>query len=178
MKILRGIDKSLDVMRTADICDNAGISRRTFYRHFTDKYAIAPWFLSYCANCFLGSIGQSVSWEAGYYGYLRSILRERDTLHKALGYSINDPFKSTPYSCERLRIFLEALNARYGAEPDERMRFLAETFAKLEYEMICDWLRSESPVDLGRQVERMVGMVPPRLYQALDILGYENGVSF
>lgn len=34
MKILHAVDKSLDRITIAEICENAGISRQTFYRHF------------------------------------------------------------------------------------------------------------------------------------------------
>ena len=40
MKILHAVDKSLDRITIAEICENAGISRQTFYRQFPTHYAI------------------------------------------------------------------------------------------------------------------------------------------
>ena len=42
MKILHGVNKSLDQITISEICANAGVSRQTFYRHFESKYDI-PW---------------------------------------------------------------------------------------------------------------------------------------
>lgn len=37
-------DISFDHLKVTDICEKAGISRQTFYKHFKDKYEIAQWF--------------------------------------------------------------------------------------------------------------------------------------
>lgn len=36
-------DKPFSAVSVEDICRNAGISRRTFYRYFTDKYEVITW---------------------------------------------------------------------------------------------------------------------------------------
>ena len=48
MKILHAVDKSLDRITIAEICENAGISRQTFYRHFQSKYDIPWWHSIFC----------------------------------------------------------------------------------------------------------------------------------
>ena len=42
MKTLMSSQK-FDEITVADICDASAVSRRTFYRHFADKYALLNW---------------------------------------------------------------------------------------------------------------------------------------
>ena len=178
IRVLRAIDKPLDVMRVSDICDKAGISRRTFYRHFDNKYDIPDWFISYCAKFYLDDIGRSIGWRMGYYHHFRLIAQERDVLRKALRYSINEPFKGTFGTEKRTQVILETLRECRGVKVDHNMEFLAETFAKVEREIINEWLRSERPVDLSRWTEDMVSVIPPRLYKAMEIDDVDSIDSF
>lgn len=77
MRILHAIDGSLDRITISEICQNAGISRQTFYRHFKSKYDIPSWHTIFCRQFYLNEIGRSINWETGYYHHLRLITEER-----------------------------------------------------------------------------------------------------
>lgn len=76
MKILHAVDKSLDRITIAEICENAGISRQTFYRHFQSKYDIPWWHSIFCRQFYLNEIGRTIDWKTGYYHHLRLIAQE------------------------------------------------------------------------------------------------------
>ena len=95
MKILHAVDKSLDRITIAEICENAGISRQTFYRHFQSKYDIPWWHSIFCRQFYLNEIGRTIDWKTGYYHHLRLIAQERDFYRKSIQYSINTPFGQT-----------------------------------------------------------------------------------
>ena len=58
-------DKSLDRITIKDITDRCGISRMTFYYHFTDIYACLVWTAEQEAREALESCGSFDTWEDG-----------------------------------------------------------------------------------------------------------------
>ena len=82
MKILHAVDKSLDRITIAEICENAGISRQTFYRHFQSKYDIPWWHSIFCRQFYLNEIGRTIDWKTGYYHHLRLIAQELGCAHR------------------------------------------------------------------------------------------------
>lgn len=60
MKIMHAVDKSLDRVTISEICEKAGISRQTFYRHFKSKYDIPWWFSIFCCQFYLNEIGRTI----------------------------------------------------------------------------------------------------------------------
>lgn len=61
MKILHAVNKSLDKITIAEICENAGISRQTFYRHFESKYDIPWWYSIFVASSILMKLAERLT---------------------------------------------------------------------------------------------------------------------
>lgn len=61
-KMLKSVDRPLEVISVNDICKNAGISRQTFYNHFESKYMLRSWWSEYCEQFSLDRIGIDLSW--------------------------------------------------------------------------------------------------------------------
>lgn len=49
------------------------------------------------------------------------------------------------------------------------MRFIVETFTKLECEILNDWMRSDKETDLAEWTDDLLSIVPDRLYRAMQI---------
>ena len=169
MKILHAVDKSLDRMTISEICKNAGISRQTFYRHFESKYDIPWWHSIFCRQFYLNEIGRTIDWHTGYYHHLRLVSQEREFYRKSIQYSINTPFGQTVMPENRIAVLIDTLENYRHVPVDDNMRFLVETFSKLETEVMNDWFRSDQPTDLVRWTEDLVSLVPARLYHALEL---------
>ena len=136
MKILHAVDKSLDRITIAEICENAGISRQTFYRHFQSKYDIPWWHSIFCRQFYLNEIGRTIDWKTGYYHHLRLIAQERDFYRKSIQYSINTPFGQTVMPENRKTVLLETLEKYRHVTVNDNMRFIVEIFSKLECEVL------------------------------------------
>ena len=169
MKIMHAVDKSLDRVTISEICEKAGISRQTFYRHFKSKYDIPWWFSIFCRQFYLNEIGRTIDWRTGYYHHIRLIATERDFFRKSIQYSINTPFGQTIMPQNRKGVLLETLQSYRHVPVDHNMQFLVETFSKLECEVLNDWFRSDADTDLVVWTDDLVSLVPDRLYRALDI---------
>lgn len=169
LKIFHAVDKSLDRITISEICENAGISRQTFYRHFKSKYDIPSWHTIFCRQFYLNEIGRTINWEIGYYQHLRLITQERDFYRKSIQYTINEPFGQTVIPESRKNVIFETLINWRHVNIDHNMRFLVETFSKLECEILNDWLRSERETDLTQWTNDLLSIVPVKLYKAMLI---------
>lgn len=169
MKILHGVNKSLDQITISEICANAGVSRQTFYRHFESKYDIPWWHSIFCRQFYLNEIGRTIDWETGYYHHLRLIDQERDFYRKSIQHSINTPFGQTVMPENRKTVLLETLERYRRVSVDHNMMFLVEIFSKLECEVLNDWFRSDQPTNLAQWTDDLVSLVPDRLFRALQI---------
>lgn len=169
MKILHAVDKSLDRITISEICENADISRQTFYRHFKSKYDIPSWHTVFCRQFYLNEIGRTLNWEIGYYQHLRLITQERDFYRKSIQYTINEPFGQTVIPESRKNVIFETLTRWRHVNIDHNMQFLVKTFSKLECEILNEWLRSERETDLTQWTNDLLSIVPVRLYKAMLI---------
>lgn len=169
MDILHAVDEPLDRTTITKICKNAGISRKTFYRHFESKYDIPWWHTIYCRKFYLNEIGRTIDWRTGYYHYLRMILMERDFYRLTIKGISGNPFAVTPVSENRVKVLLDTLERYRNVTIDDNMKFLVETFSRLECAVIDGWLKSSQPADLHLWTDYMISLVPPRLYEALKL---------
>lgn len=169
MKILHGVDKSLDQITISEICRNAGVSRQTFYRHFKSKFDIPWWHAIFCRQFYLNEIGRTIDWETGYYHHLRLISQERDFYRKSIQYSISTPFGQTVMPENRKTVLLETLEKYRHVPIDHNMMFMVEVFSKLECEVLNDWFRSDQETNLVQWTDDLLSIVPDRLYRALQV---------
>ena len=62
--------KNLDDIQVSEIAAGAALSRRTFYRHFKDKYELASWYFSQFYEASFGRIAEGLTWEEALLCYL------------------------------------------------------------------------------------------------------------
>lgn len=175
MDILHAVDEPLDRTTITKICKNAGISRKTFYRHFESKYDIPWWHTIYCRKFYLNEIGRTIDWYTGYYHYLRLLVMERNFYRLTIKGIASNPFAVTPASENRAKVLLDTLERYRHVTIDDNLKFLVETFSRLECAVIDGWLKSSQPTDLHQWAEYMISLIPPRLY---DLLKLESDIPF
>ncbi len=74
LRILQSVNKPLDDITVNEICQNANISRQTFYNHFESKYMLRSWWSEHCERFTLDRIGIDLSWEEGSIRYAQMML--------------------------------------------------------------------------------------------------------
>lgn len=169
MQILHAVDRSLDRMTVSEICEKAGVSRQTFYRHFDSKYDIPCWHTLYCRQFYLNEIGRTINWETGYYHHIRLIFQEYDFYSKSIQYTVNAPYGRSVLPEDRKHVLFETIEKYRHERIDRNLRFIVETFSRVECEALNDWLRSSRPADLDSWTGDLISIVPERLYHMLDI---------
>lgn len=94
LRILKSIDKPLEVISVNDICKKVGISRQTFYNYFESKYMLRSWWSEYCEQFTLDRIGINLSWEEGSIRYARLMLSPGNFIFKSAS---SNRAESEPY---------------------------------------------------------------------------------
>ena len=94
LRILKSVDKPLEIITVDHICDNAGISRQTFYNHFESKYMLRSWWSECCEQRSLDRIGIDLSWEEGIVRYVQLMLSPGSFIFKSAS---SNRAESEPY---------------------------------------------------------------------------------
>lgn len=164
------------------ICEEAGISRQTFYQYFCDKYDIAQWYWDIQANIYLRETGRTLTWYEGNVGMIRSFLIFPSFNNAAL--DDKSDYNSLLFFGYRQRSsFLHELIEEYRPECiGEQIEFEIDFFVRAESQCIMENAlspHSKSPELLATLIE---GCIPQRLHDIVnqileDNLAKENGVA-
>ena len=153
------LQKPLDKITIADLTDDCGISRMTFYYHFQDIYDLVEWSCEEDASRALAGNKTAQTWQ---HGLLNIFLAVRE----------NKPFIMNVYrsvSAERVQRFLhpavhdlikgvvtEHAGGHHVSERDQD--FIADFFAHAFIGVMLDWIRDGMREDPERVVRRVAAV--------------------
>lgn len=96
------------------ICDEAGISRPTFYHHFKDKFEIAQWFWDLAGERYLKECGRTLDWYESNLGMLRSF-KEHAVFYAAVNTGDKDLNACINHGYRRRVMYLEDVIRDFSA---------------------------------------------------------------
>ena len=170
------LEKPLGKITIADITDDCGISRMTFYYHFQDIYDLVEWSCEEDAARAIAGNKTADTWQTGLLDTFLS-LRE------------NKPFITSIYhdmSREQVERFLvpvvsdlvkdvvdEHAARRYVREQDRD--FIARFFAHALIGTVLDWVARDMRDDPQQLVQRVATVADGAIETALDRLEAPSG---
>lgn len=176
--IIRAMDelmaeRSLEEIRTVDICAHAGVSRQTFYRNFSDKYQAAIWFMEEGAWHSVRQIGVTCGWKTGHRRLFSFVAGNRRFIKRffqmngssALGKTLMEKTVEQNF----VEHYCEQYAAATGREPDGCVEFQIKAFAKMSIECIKEWQSDPHPDQSEEYIDAFLSAVPRDLFKALDI---------
>ena len=120
--------KPFDKLTVREICQEAHVSRQTFYNHFRDKTDLAVWLEASIVNARLLQVGCALTWEEAF----ELILFELPSNASALAWGIANSSQRRKFisSCAQViaRALLHELEWRRGAPMTQELRFQCATF--------------------------------------------------
>lgn len=133
--------RNLDDIYVSDLIEDAGISRKTFYRHYKDKYDLAnQYFSAFFAETF-AKITFGKDWESALLEYLE-ICEDKAAILKH-AYSSYDINGLRAYDIDLTRKTYEAFLLSKNADLNlPVMKFAIEIAARGGTEMIIEWLKN------------------------------------
>lgn len=158
----------IDRLSVSRICEQAEISRATFYRYFTDKFSVVQWLLKYVMAQGANEIGRTLSFYDGYYASEVLIL-ERYYDFFANAAKSND-YNSLDRFAPRLRkeVFERTITRHYRRDFTEHLRFLVYVTVEMETRMFPQWHYGDINCTIEEVCQWMAECVPRELFNLLN----------
>lgn len=150
-----------------DICQEAGVSRQTFYRHFSGKHEAVTWFWYELAKRYMAPLGHTMGWyeslvylfsEAAPYMAFFSKAAEKNSIDSVFAFARRA-------RTESLQVLLEGI---LGGPLTDSLRFQVEFFSEAEAAMVARAAASGALADVEAFARNLDACVPPRLHELVD----------
>ncbi len=162
------LKKPLTKITVADIADDCGINRMTFYYHFKDIYDLVEWS---CLEDARRALDEKKTYETWQQGLLQIFEAVQD----------NKPFILNVYRCvhrEQVEKYLQPLvdrllldvleeEAKGMTVRDEDKQFIAQIYAYIFIGLMLDWIKDDMREDPRQIVDRLARLVRGSMAAAL-----------
>lgn len=167
--ILKAIDRPVADMSVTEICEKAGISRTTFYRHFDSKLDIMPWWGVWCAEQYVFEIGRKYSWEEGMLRNLYLFRSQLVNLRVIGDFRQKTPyFGGNPYSLRHAEELRKTARMN-GHEVTALMDACITAFCHLESELTYAYCKEGLKNSVLEDTQIILSLVPPIVYDACQL---------
>lgn len=161
-----GESKPVDKITVQDIANNCSVSKRTFYYHFDDKYALIAWIYRQNVEATLARADGSWTYYDFQISNIRAFLRNADYyMNAVLNTSGGDSFIKT--MCEQTHEVLAGYLHAKGEEPDERTWFAIDYAIHSAIIAIIDWYRGGMRISAETLAEWITEDFPQRAKDTL-----------
>lgn len=144
--------RTFSKISVAELCESCGMSRKSFYYHFRDKYDLVHWIFQ---TEFLQPVleeGDLSDWEV-FCRLCRYFYRERDFYRRAILIRGQNSFRDC--FCEALAPFLEEMAADFWTEGGRDKKFYTTFFGDAILTSVMRWLSSPQPEPPERYLEHI-----------------------
>jgi len=155
-------------LSVVDIAREAGISRSSFYYHFSDRNDAVQWLSRSAFANGIDQIGRTLSWFDGHFATTRTLQPFKPLIVAAAqdsGYSGAE----MSYLRHRRANLYETLSLR-DVETTDELLFQIEALAASEQHLTSTFIRGElGDMPARRFCELLVGIVPTALREATEL---------
>lgn len=161
-------DVPFEKISVASICEEADVSRATFYYHFRDKHDVMQWHFGYVSSSNLREIGRTLTWAEGYRKNTLEVAKYKDLYRAAFsdrGYQ--SIFKHAKR--DRIKSLHETLRDYRHIEIDDELEFQIQALADVEVGSISRWFKEGMNIDVDLLCGYLERVIPKRIHDLLDI---------
>ena len=167
------LKKPLNKITVADIADDCGINRMTFYYHFKDIYDLVEWSCLEDAKRALDEKKTYDTWQQGLLQIFEAVQE-------------NKPFIMNVYRCvhaEQVEKYLQPLvdglligvleeESRGMTIRDEDKQFIAQVYSYIFIGLTLDWIKDNMREDPRQIVERLARLIKGSMAAAVARFRY------
>jgi probable dihydroxyacetone kinase regulator len=160
-----------NLITTADIMDKCGISRKTFYYHFRDKYEVVNWIFS---TEIVDGILESTTyenWMNGSFKLCRYILENKTFYKNAVGASGQNCFIQFLHTLTEMQVKkLCRDELEKGILTEDDFTFLVEFYYHAFLGVFVKWVRDDMKESPELIVNRWIGVVDKSLEHYIQFI--------
>jgi len=172
------LQKPLDKITIADLTDDCGVNRMTFYYHFKDIYDLVEWACVEDAARALAGKKTYDTWQQGFYQIFEAVLENKPF--------ILNVFHSV--SREQVEIYLYKVTYQliYGVIEEQAMgmavreddkKFIADFYKYAFVGLMLDWIRGDMREDPQIIIDRLDLLIRGDIAMALERYRTDGGSS-
>lgn len=161
-------DTPLDKISVADICEEAGITRATFYYHFASKYEVAQWHWDCFVRPNIQAMGRTMSYRESNLRILEH-MREFASFYKPSCESQQPEGLLTYSRRTNIDIIEDLLRGSRGLTISPDLQFEIAYMSSAETAMIYDWLESGAQLSPLKMSSYLDQAAPRSIYRHIDI---------
>ena len=164
------LGKSVDFadMTVSAICEEANISRQTFYRYFLDKYDAINWYGRQLHRDFAQRLGVDMTGSEVGRDMLRRAYDERDFYAFALRSDEDYNSLRKFVSRDLYNSWSETFRKTLGRELPPKLDFQLHAFAKLGPELIAEWVLDGCSIPIDEFNEYLTSCIPADLHDLME----------
>ncbi len=157
-----------DKLTVTAICDQAKISRTTFYRLFDDKFAAPNWYVHLVSRIGHVECGRTLSWHDASVITLSGLSMMKNLL---MSTKVCSGYDSSENTGMRLResSLTETVVQRTGCRPDSELAFQIKFFARAEVPLVREWYQDSDSVCVKDMAHAVESCVPQRLHDLIAL---------
>ncbi len=157
-----------DKLTVTAICNEAKISRTTFYRLFDDKYAAPNWYVHLVSRIGHVECGRTLSWHDASVITLSGLSMMR---HLLMSTSVCSGYDSSENTGIRLRVssLTQTVVQHCGHRPDTELAFQIKFFARAEVPVVREWYQDSESIDVEDMALAVESCVPRRLHDLIAL---------
>ena len=164
--LLRLVDTTpFEHVTVKDICQEAGVSRPTFYAYYRAKYDCAVYLVTRQTADVFGRLGQSTDWRSAYLATFESAQEVQPALAKLTQVEDYNSIFNTTVRASREH-FTEAYRRKFGVSPGPLVAFQIERFSVTASATTDDWIQHGCNPCAEVFVDYFVTLIPRELYEA------------
>lgn len=155
-------------MTVKQICEEARISRQTFYQYFKDKYDVTFWLHTMVIEDNFEKLGKTIGWREAYLNTFRHMEKFAPVLRRI---SQSDDYNALPqFTIRNSRDdFTSCYIERYGEQPNELISFQIKWVGHLGTVVTMDWMSGGCNPPAEEFVDQFLTLIPRELFEALDV---------
>lgn len=135
-----------------DVAREAGVSRSTFYRHFSDKFELMNWVFKGRVDALAANNPHVSDCKHFFIQYSRFLYQNKDYFQNAIKYKGQNSLKDLLYT-DGIKLYSNYIaTALAGNEMPKQVRFAIEVFVSGSIHITMQWLENglkETPEELA-----------------------------
>ena len=163
------LQKPLTKITIADITEDCGVSRMTFYYHFQDIYDLVEWACFEDASRALDGKKTYATWQEGFLNIFEAVLENRPFIQNVYHAVSREQVERYLYRMVQQLVFAVVEEQAAGIPVAERdKRFIADFYKYAFVGIMLDWVRDGMQEDPKRIVERISLLIEGDIVRALE----------